>query len=162
MAIRATGALDPGLVSRTLARVSLVGVASPTYLATHGSPSSLRDLREHRCLMGFDRDERAQTHWQVHGSKVALKGSAFSNDPHLVRCMALRGLGIALLPATLVAESLARGELSIVLPKQLRLQGVVAIVYVERKLMTPAVRAFVDWVIERAPAALAHVPRSHA
>jgi DNA-binding transcriptional LysR family regulator len=156
VAIRATGALDPGLVSRTLARVNLVGVASPTYLATHGAPASLRDLREHRCLMGFDRDERAQTHWQLQAKKVAVTGSTFANDPHLVLRMALRGLGIALLPATLVAAALARGELLSVLPRQLVRRGTVSIVYIERKLMPPAVRAFVDWIIERAPAALIH------
>lgn len=49
---------------------------------------------------------------------------------------------------------MARGELAAVLPKQLRVQGSVAIVYLERKLMPPQVRAFVDWIIQRAPAAL--------
>lgn len=156
VAIRATGALEPGLVARTLARVSLVGVASPSYLAIYGAPAALGDLREHRCLMGFDRDDRAQTHWQVQGRKLPISGAAYSNDPHVVLRMALRGLGIAFLPATLVAAAVSRGELSPVLPKQLRLQGAVAIVYRERKLMPAQVRAFVDWIIERAPAALSH------
>jgi len=152
--IRATGSLEPGLVSRTLARVSLVGAAAPAYLAAHGTPGSPRELRQHRCLMGFDQQERAQTHWNILGKKTAIAGAAFSNDPHLVLRFALRGLGIAFLPATLVSGALARGELVAVLPKQLRLQGSVSVVYVERKLMPPQVRAFVDWLIERAPTAL--------
>lgn len=154
VAIRATGALEPGLISRTLSRVSLLGVASPAYLSAHGTPGSARDLRRHRCLMGFDSEGRAQTHWIVEGKRKALAGAAFSNDPHLVLRFALRGLGIAFLPATLVAGALARGELVVVLAKQLRVQGSVAIVYLERKLMPPQVRAFVDWIVQRAPAAL--------
>jgi DNA-binding transcriptional LysR family regulator len=156
VAIRATGSLEPGLVSRVLSRVSLVGVASPAYLAAHGTPRSANELRQHRCLLGFDQQERPQTHWSLLGKKRAIAGAAFSNDPHLMLRFALRGLGIAFLPATLVAGALARGELVAVLPKQLRLQGSVSVVYVERKLMPVQVRAFVDWLIERAPAALSH------
>ena len=156
VAIRATGQLAPGLVARRLSRVRLVGVASPAYLAAHGTPVTVRDLREHRCLMGFDREERAQTHWLAGGRKVALAGAAFSNDPHLLLRFVLRGLGIAFLPHTLVATPLARGELALVLPKALRLDGGVSIVYAERKLMPAQVRAFVDFVIERGPAALQH------
>lgn len=156
VAIRASGALEAGLVARTLARVDLLGVASPAYLATHGTPGSLRVLCEHRCLMGLDADARAQTHWRVQGKRLAVPGAAFANDAHLVLRMALRGLGIAMLPSPLVAAPLARGELVLVLPKQLRLQGTVAVVYAERKLMPPPVRAFVDWIIEHEPAALSH------
>jgi DNA-binding transcriptional LysR family regulator len=134
--------------------VSLIGVASPAYLAEHGTPQSLAELRQHRCLMGFDREERAQTHWAPAGHKLSLTGAAFSNDPHLLLRFVERGLGIAFLPATVVAPKIARGELTPVLPKRLRLEGSISIVYAERKLMPPAVRAFIDWVIDRGPIAL--------
>lgn len=153
-AIRATSSLEPGLVARSLARVRLVGVASPAYVAEHGAPSSAKELAQHRLLMSFDADERAQTHWVVGGRKRKLVGALFSNDPHLVLRFALRGLGIAYLPATLVATPLARGELVAVLPHALQLAGGISIVYTERKLMRPEVRAFVDYVIARGAAAL--------
>ena len=154
VAIRATGTLEPGLIARPLSRVSLVGVASPAYLSEHGAPRTLADLRQHRCLMGFDRDERAQTHWAPRGRKFALAGATFSNDPHLVLRFVERGLGIAFLPWTLVATPITRGDLVTVLPKLLRLEGSISIVYAERKLMPPQVRVFVDWMTEHAPAAL--------
>jgi DNA-binding transcriptional LysR family regulator len=153
-AIRATGALAPGLIARRLSQTSLVGVASPAYLAAHGAPRSLANLSEHRCLMSFDREERAQTYWSPGGRKIPLAGAAFSNDPHVVLRFVERGLGIAFLPSTLVATAMARGELVAVLPKVLRLEGSISLVYAERQLMTPPVRAFIDWIIERAPAAL--------
>src|SRR5262245_6262452 len=55
VAIRATADLEPGLVARTLMRDRIVAVASPAYLKKHGAPRAIRDLRKHRCLMGFAR-----------------------------------------------------------------------------------------------------------
>ena len=85
---------------------------------------------------------------------AAERRRPFSNDPHLVLRFVERGLGIAFLPWTLVATPITRGDLVTVLPKLLRLEGSISIVYAERKLMPPQVRAFVDWMTERAPAAL--------
>lgn len=154
VAIRATGRLDAGLTARTLARVRLVGVASPGYTARHGTPSTVADLRSHRCLVGLDAGGRPQTHWVIGGRRRSVTGTAYSNDPHLVLRWALRGLGIALLPATLVASHLTRGELLPVLPGVLSTEGTVSLVMLERRLLPPAARAFVDFMVERAPAAL--------
>ena len=85
---------------------------------------------------------------------ASVHGVAYSNDPHLVLRWALRGLGIALLPEGLVAAHVTRGELAFVLPGSLRTEGTIALVMRERKLVPPAVRAFVDFVAPRAKAAL--------
>lgn len=153
-AIRATAEVAPGLVARPLARVALVGVAAPAYVSRHGLPSAAADLRAHRCLVGLDAEGRPRTHWAVGGRRRAVVGVAYSNDPHLVLRWALRGVGIAMLPATLVANHLARGELVPVLPSALRTEGAVSLVTHERRLLTPAARAFVDYVTKRAPVAL--------
>lgn len=138
----------------TLTRVSLVGVAAPSYLARHGTPSSVADLRAHRCLVGLDAAGRPQTHWRIGKKQRAVRGVAYSNDPHLVLRWTLRGLGIAMLPATLVHSHLARAELVTVLPGVLRTEGAVSLVTLERKLLAPAVRAFVDFIVRRGAAAL--------
>lgn len=154
VAIRATGRLGTGLTARTLARVSLVGVAAPTYIARHGTPNSVAHLREHRCLVGLDAQGRPQMHWTIGKKRRAVVGVAYSNDPHLVLRWALRGLGIALLPSTLIANHLAQGALVAILPGVLRTEGTVSLVMLERKLLPPAARAFVEFVTKRAPAAL--------
>ncbi len=154
VALRATGRLDPGLTARTLARVSLVGVAAPGYVARASAPRTLADLRDHRCLVGLDAAGRPQTHWTIGRRRLAVTGVAYSNDPHLVLRWALRGLGIALLPSTLVANARARGELVPILAGVLRTEGTISLVAHERKLVPPAVRAFVEYVARRAPAAL--------
>lgn len=98
VALRASRELEPGLVARTLARFEFVAVASPEYLAAHGTPTSLRDLRQHRCLMGFARGELPETHWRGVGRKIQLDGAFFSNSPAMLTRGAERGLGIALVP----------------------------------------------------------------
>ena len=154
VALRASGQFEPGLVARTLARFDFIAVASPAYLAAQGKPTSLRDLRGHRCLMGFARGELPETHWMGAGRKIAVDGAFFSNSPAMLVRAAERGLGIAVVPSLAVQGQLERGELAVVLPGLLRSEGRIAVVYPERELVPPPVRAFVDWVVARAPAAL--------
>jgi LysR family transcriptional regulator for bpeEF and oprC len=68
--------------------------------------------------------------------------------------LCLRGHGIALLPNRLAADAAARGELVPVLPDVLRVDGSLSILYPERKLMAPQVRALIDWMVSRAPGVL--------
>jgi len=155
VALRASAEFEPGVVARTLARFSFLAVASPAYLAAHGTPSSTRDLRQHHCLMGFARGELPATHWTAGGRKLQLEGVFFSNSPAMLVRAAVRGLGIAMVPSLAVPDHLQRGELVTVLPELLRSDGRIALVYPERELVPPPVRAFVDWLVARAPAALA-------
>jgi DNA-binding transcriptional LysR family regulator len=151
VALRATDHLEPGLVARTIARTSLIAVASRRYLAENGEPRKLSDLGRHRCLMGFARGELPQTHWTGGKRKIPLDGVFFSNSPELLCRLAARGQGIAFVPAVATAGYVERGELVAVLPRILRLEGRVALVHPERDLVPPQVRAFIDWMAARLP-----------
>jgi DNA-binding transcriptional LysR family regulator len=151
VALRAATSIEPGLVARTLGRTQVIAVASPTYLAEHGTPRRRKDLAAHRCLMGFARGELPQTHWRIGGAQVHVEGTFFTNEIRLLADAAVRGLGIALLPRTIVEEELARGTLVQVLPGMLEDESRIAIVYPERELVPPQVRAFVDAVVAWAP-----------
>lgn len=150
VALRATDRLEPGLIARTVARTSLVAIASPAYLAEHGTPRKLADLPRHRCLMGFARGELPQTHWK----KTALGGAFFSNSGELLCRLAARGQGIALVPAVVAGPYLKRGDVVPVMPKLLRVEGRMALVYPDRELVPPQVRAFLSWMAARLPALL--------
>lgn len=155
VAIRASSALEPGLVARTLARGELLAVASPAYLAEHGTPRSRRDLPHHRCLLGFARGELPQTHWPLaSGGKLRVAGAFFSNDISMLTDAALQGLGIALLPRMVLERHLETGALVHVLPGVLHGETRVSLVYPERELMPPQVRAFVETVLAWAPGGL--------
>jgi DNA-binding transcriptional LysR family regulator len=155
VALRASSEMEPGLIARTLSREPILGVASPAYLAARGVPGSLRDLARHRCLMGFARGELPQSHWgSGTAGKVHVEGAFSTNEIPLLRDAAVRGLGIAFVPLMLVHEDLRSGALVQVLPGKLRGEALLAVVYPERQFVPPAVRAFVDAVVEWAPSAL--------
>lgn len=144
VAIRGARELQPGLVARTLSREPLVGVASPAYLAEMGTPRSLQELAQHRCLLGFVRGEVPQTHWTTAKGKVRVNGTFFSNDTTLLCAAAVEGHGIALLPTLVVRASLKTGALVRVLPTVLHAKSQLAVVYLERQFLPPQVRAFVE------------------
>lgn len=145
VALRASSELEPGLVARTLARVRLWAVASPRYLAEHGTPRTPRDLRKHRCILGFSRGQLPQTHWPlVDGGRISLDGVFCSNDLSIQRDLALRGLGIALLPSVTIYSHVEAGELVRVLEDSVGTDVRLALVYPEREFLPPQVRAFID------------------
>jgi DNA-binding transcriptional LysR family regulator len=155
VALRAGTELEPGLVARTLARTSAVAVAAPAYLATNGTPKTARDLRTHRCLVGFTPAGLRQTHWpKAGGGKISVEGSFVSNDITLLMDAAVRGLGIAVLPTLLVGVPLERGALVRVLPELIHAESRVSVVYQEKELLAPQVRAFIDVLVVWAPTAI--------
>lgn len=156
LAVRAAGELDAGLVARTLARTTILAVASPAYLRAHGTPKQASDLRSHRCLLGFARGDTPARQWPLAaGGKVTVDGTFVSNDVLLLADAARRGLGIALVPSLLMMPLVRRGLLVPVLPDVIRGEVRVAVVYPERELVPPQVRAFVEAVVAWAPAGLA-------
>lgn len=155
VALRASMELEPGLVARTLARMPILAVASPAYLAAHGEPKTARDLKHHRCIMGFARGEVAQSHWPVAGGgRLHVEGTFFSNDIGMLAAAATRGQGIAMVPRFSALPGLESGALVQVLPKVLRAESRLAVVYAEREFVPPQVRAFVDAVVAWAPSEL--------
>jgi DNA-binding transcriptional LysR family regulator len=162
VALRAGSAIEPGLIARTVFRSETVAVASPSYLAAHGTPRAARDLRKHRCLMGFARGELPETHWPIGGRRVHVEGAFFSNAIGLLCSAAIRGLGIALLPELFVLEHIKAGALVRVLEGVVHGGDRIAIVYPERELVAPQVRAFIEAISSWAPRTLADRPPAKA
>lgn len=155
VALRASSELEPGLVARTVARTSVIAVAAPDYLEAHGTPRTARELRAHKCLVGLTRAGQPRRHWpKAGGGKLSIQPGLAANDITLLLDAALAGVGIALLPTMLVGAALESGELVTVMPKLIHAETRVAIVYQEKELMAPAVRAFIDGLIAWIPRAL--------
>lgn len=148
LALRAGGALDPGLVARPLARSRSLAVASPEYLARRGRPKRARDLRDHACLLGFDRGVLPSHYWPLRsGATVRVDGPLASNEPTALQSAAIAGHGIAVLPLFFVAHAIESGQLVAVLPEHVGGQVQIAVVYPERELVPPIVRVFVDELV---------------
>jgi DNA-binding transcriptional LysR family regulator len=144
IALRA-GEIEPGLIARTLARMALVAVASPSYLEKHGSPRHVKDLKNHRCLLGFARGELPQTHWPLkRGGKLQVEGNLVSNEITLLAEAAVQGLGITLLPMLFVGPLIQSGQLVHVLPGVIEADARVALVYLDREYIPPHLKAFIE------------------
>lgn len=159
VALRAGTHLEPGLVARTVARSKLIALASTDYLSRAGTPRTVRELRKHRLLLSYGRDQVPQTHWPTKNGSLHVEGTFFTNDTNLLMGAVRRGLGIAMLPLVYARHLMETGELVQVLPEVLEAQSQVAVVYAEREFMPPQVRAFVKALVEWAPGELERIPR---
>jgi DNA-binding transcriptional LysR family regulator len=106
---------DSALVARRIAGFGGALVASPDYLAKHGTPRTPEDLLTHATI------NRINDEWPLmHDGKeitVHPRNSRFTADNGAALVPpALAGLGIALLPNFLITEHLASGALRIVMP----------------------------------------------
>jgi len=106
------GAIGDGrLIARRLATSRRLLVASPAYLAAHGTPASLTDLERHRGVLYANRsgDWRfaVGSAWSVVRPRAALR----VNNGLVMRNAALAGLGLALLPTFFVHAEIRSGAL---------------------------------------------------
>lgn len=69
-------------------------IASPDYLARHGTPVVPADLLHHACLL-YLQNGRIHDRWQLGRQTVQVAGPLFSDDADVVRRWALAGEGIA-------------------------------------------------------------------
>lgn len=116
VAIRVTAEPDPGLTAFPLTETRRVFCAAPAYLARAGRPASPEELPGHNCLVATGQTQHRWPYRHRGRTKhVLVQGNFVANNPDVVRCAALRGLGIALLPTWLVNEDLHGGTLERIL-----------------------------------------------
>jgi DNA-binding transcriptional LysR family regulator len=145
--------LTAGVVSRALAPLHIVAVASPAYMAGRVPPTDPGDLAD---LDGIVR--RLSRTGRVHhltmrdtvGSEMParLGETIMINDPAAMREAAILGLGVALLAVPDVLSSIEQGELVRLLPRWYADAGAISIYYATRALLPAKTRVFVDFVVE--------------
>lgn len=162
LAIRISSGPDPMLIARPLAHCDSVLVASPAYLAKHGMPHLPADLERHRCLSYANFGKSV---WELsqggRTERVAVSGHFSANEATTLLRAALAGAGIALQPTYLANPHIASGELQALLPGwELPVMAINAL-YTSRRHQSPAVRALLDFLVQRfegAPWSLADTP----
>ncbi|MBB5709833.1 LysR family transcriptional regulator [Sphingomonas xinjiangensis] len=101
---------DNGLVARRLANNPRGLYAAPHYLAEHGTPTVLEDLRGHSCLAG-----QGATHWTFERGGRAVRqtvsGRFFADSVEALHQASIGGLGIVLLSEWNVREDVEAGRL---------------------------------------------------
>lgn len=149
VALRVGDVDDTSLVVRTIANDLRVAVASPRYLAEHGTPQRPEDLADHSCIIGYQAGSTPETRWPLRdGGWVPIAGTFSTNHMNLRMELARRHLGIALLIEQLAARGLESGELVAVLPGVLGRRERLSLAYPDRAFLDPKVRVFVDFMAE--------------
>ena len=111
--------------------------------------SAAAELVDHDCFVLFRRGEVPVTEWPTRsGEPVSLRVRFASNDLTLITGSVVHGMGLALLPLPYAAPYLESGELVAVLTDEVFLDGGIWVVYPEKRLMLPRVRAFIDLLVE--------------
>ena len=150
LAIRISAEPDPALIGRVLAPCTSVLVASPAYLAAHGVPQLPADLATHRCLSYANFGKSVWTFSRGDDHARVSVGSYFSaNEATALLQGVLAGGGIALQPSYLANPHLQDGSLQVVLPDWKVPDMAIYALYPSRKHLSPAVRALLDFLVER-------------
>lgn len=121
-----------------------ITVASPVYLAQHGTPASPDELIQHLCLR-YTVGDRTNDHWtyscdgQTH--TVAVAGNRVAEDGDVVRRWAVDGHGIACLSQLDVACDIAAGRLVHLFPNWVGEQVPLYLVCAQRSSLSPTITA---------------------
>ncbi|MEQ8206443.1 MAG: LysR family transcriptional regulator [Woeseia sp.] len=150
VAIRVAQKLDDSsLLSRRIGSTREILVASPAYLARHGNPQDIQDLKSHRCLAVGNSSKKRAT-WRLNGAdgptEITVDCRTTSNSVLALILAACMDDGIISVPELFVSGELAQGLLSKVLPdsSDSRSYGVYA---VYPNLKPPAkIRALIDFI----------------
>jgi DNA-binding transcriptional LysR family regulator len=134
--------------------VEMTAVASPDYLAHHGEPKTPADLHRHVCINWRFPGSGAIYRWgfEKKGKKleISVEGALISNHQEIVVEGALQGLGILYAYYDeRIDDFIARGQLKRVLAEwSLTLPGLF-LYYSNRRLPRPALRAFINCLLDR-------------
>ncbi|WP_219953178.1 LysR family transcriptional regulator [Dickeya zeae] len=149
LAIRITNQLDSGLIARRLGGCPSVVCASPSYLATYGTPQRVEDLAVHNCLTySFFGKSLWQFTRKGDAIAVPVSGSFSANDSLVLLEAALNGAGVSLQPVYSVTDLIASKRLIALFPESQPQELDIYAVYHSRERMSPALRALVDFLAE--------------
>ncbi len=138
------------LISRIISRHKVSYCASPEYLAHHGEPESLEELRNHDCLQFVLRGQPQPWFGRMDNGDVAafdIQARVRFDSCLAIRDAAVDGLGILQMPDYLVEKEILEGRLQRVLESKEPDPVPIFAVYPTRKHLAPKVRLFIDCLV---------------
>ncbi|MEM6676774.1 MAG: LysR family transcriptional regulator [Pseudomonadota bacterium] len=146
------------LVARKLFDDRVYTVAAPQYLERMGVPATLDALDSHRAIHYRVRNTGRLFPFvfDIEGEVVhkTLNPALVVNSVDAVLQASEAGIGIAQLPSFLVVEALEAGRVVQVLPERRFDRFPYSVVYLDRRLVAPRIRAFVDFLVSSQTRAL--------
>ncbi|MCX5537937.1 LysR family transcriptional regulator [Paraburkholderia sp. CNPSo 3076] len=144
--------LAPGLVSRALAPVHIVAVASPAYMSGRSLPADPSGLAAYNGIAMRSPQTGRIRRWMFRNANGIEVPGTFTetivvNDPAAMREAARLGLGMSLIALVDVLPDLERGDLIRLLPDWYADAGTISLYYASRTLISAKTRVFVDFVV---------------
>lgn len=141
---------DSGLIARPIGKLSLINVASPAYLARHGTPRTPDDLGAHRAVKYASPSSGRVEDWEwvengaLHAVPMRGRVTVNSAEAYIACCRA--GLGLIQIPAYDVKRHLLAGDLVEVMPGHRAEPMSMTLLYPNRQHLSRRLQVFADWL----------------
>lgn len=149
LAIRIGALQDSNLHARFLGRSPLHIVASPSYLAQHGTPDTPEALQRHQ-IIGFA-DSPQLNRWPL-TKTILLPITLSSSSGEAIRQLCLNNQGLALLSEFMINEDLASGRLVKVMENHVTTPNnreLIHAVYYRNTTLSSRIAAYLDYIHPR-------------
>ena len=162
LAVRIAHLPDSTLVATSIGEVRRILVANPEYLRKRGTPRKPADLKTHSLISHTTLLSGREWRFVEHGKagRMALQPSIETNDADANIALAQDGSGITIALSYMVAEQIKASTLVPVLENFCPPPVPVHLIYAQRRIIAPKVRAFVDFAVPRLRTTLAAAGQS--
>ena len=138
-------------IARKLNSYKLIFAASPTYLAKNGIPVTPNDIKKHQCLMyQYVNPTKKDYLWpfSINGKviNIPISGTLKSNDTLALANAAVEGLGITMLPQSMLSELIRQNKLFPILQDFLPPAREVHLLYKADKQQLPKLKMFIEFI----------------
>lgn len=152
LAIRMGSLKDSSLIQKKLCEIKLITVASPKLFERVPTPAKMNQLEE-LPFLGFtslmNKNQQVTFYSNNHSRKLTLKSTLSSNNFFCLRSLALKGLGVTIIPQFLAKAYLANGELISLFPEWQVAGSKAHIIYPQQKEIPLRVKKFVEFLQEK-------------
>jgi len=154
IAIRVGNLADSAnLIARRLFLDPLITCATPEYLNHYGRPQHPDELEQHNCLNFRNRKTGRLMNWffTIDGQveRRIFEGTLTIDDGEAVGETAMLGIGISQMPKFMAINALREGILEEILFDYRPPEVPFTAVYLDRRLVSPRIQAFIDFMVER-------------
>ena len=156
LAVRIANLPDSSLVSRHVGDVRRMLVASPAYLSRRGSPKTPDDLKMHPIIGQTALMPNRELRYFKAGkpARITLPIRLEINDAHACISAAEHGKGITIALSYMMTDAIREGRLVPVLNEFRPPPVPVNLIYAQRRIVAPKIRAFIDFAAPRLSTAL--------
>lgn len=138
-------------IARKLNSYKLIFAASPTYLAKNGIPITPNDIKKHQCLIyQYVNPTKKDYLWpfSINGKviNIPISGTLKSNDTLALANAAVEGLGITMLPQSMLSELIRQNKLFPILQNFLPPAREVHLLYKADKQQLPKLKMFIEFI----------------